>query len=191
MQPLPHSTALIVIDVQQAFNNPIWGQRNNPQAEQRVAELLDAWRRRSMPIVHIQHRNPEPGSLFNPDGPGVAVKPEAEPLPGEPVLFKRVNSAFIGTDLEDRLRRGQIANVVVVGITTDHCCSTTARMAANLGFTTYFVTDATATFERTSPTGRHYSAEEMHETAVTSLSGEFATIVTAEDVMRLLPDAPG
>ncbi len=190
MDLLPHNSALIVIDVQQAFNNPTWGKRNNPQAEQRIADLLSAWRRRSMPLIHIQHRNPAPGSLFNPDGPGFPVKPEAQPLPGEPILYKRVNSSFIGTDLEARLRAQSIDTVVIVGITTDHCCSTTARMAANLDFRTYFVSDATATFDRTSPSGRLYTADEMHDTALTSLNGEFATILTTDELLHLLPDPP-
>ena len=188
MSTLSHNTALLVIDVQQAFNNPAWGARNNPQAEQRIADLLEAWRARSMPIFHIHHRNPAPGSLFNPGSPGVPVKPEAQPLPGEPVLFKRVNSSFIGTDLETRLRSERIETVVICGITTDHCCSTTARMAANLDFKTYFLSDATATFERTSHTGRHFTAEEMHESALASLNGEFATILTTPGLIALLPD---
>lgn len=187
MDPLPHNSALIVIDVQQAFNDPAWGQRNNPQAELRIADLLSAWRLRSMPLIHIQHRNPAPGSLFNPDGPGFPFKPEAQPLPGEPVLYKRVNSSFIGTDLEARLRAQSIDTVIIVGITTDHCCSTTARMAANLDFNTCFISDATATFERTSPSGRYYTADEMHDTALTSLSGEFATILTTEELLSVLP----
>ena len=112
--------------------------------------------------------------------------PEALPLPGEPVIQKNVNSAFIGTDLEARLRASGADTVVLSGLTTDHCVSTTARMAANLGFATYVVSDATATFERTSPDGRHYTAEEMHDSAITSLNGEFATIVDTVDVLGAL-----
>ncbi len=188
MDKLPRNSALIVIDLQLAFNNPVWGERNNLDAEQRIADLLSAWRERNMPIIHIRHRNPAPGSLFNPDGPGFPGKPEAEPLPGEPTLFKRVNSSFIGTDLEARLRSQSIETTVIVGITTDHCCSTTARMAANLDFRTYFISDATATFDRTSPTGRYYTAQEMHDTAITSLNGEFATILTTAELLAILPD---
>lgn len=101
-----------------------------------------------------------------------------------------MNSSFIGTDLEDRLRDQSIDTVVIVGLTTDHCCSTTARMAGNLGFTTYFISDATATFERTAPSGQHYTAEQMHDTALTSLSGEFATILTTEELLQRLPPTP-
>jgi nicotinamidase-related amidase len=185
MTGLTRNATLIVIDVQQAFDNPKWGQRNNPDAEKRIAEVLSAWRADARPVIHVRHVNPRPGSLFNPDSPGVEFKPEAIPLPEEPLLSKDVNSAFIGTDLEARLRHSGITTVVIVGMTTDHCISTTTRMAANLGFETRVISDATATFERTGPDGARYSAEQMHNTALASLNGEFATIV---DTRRLLEE---
>jgi nicotinamidase-related amidase len=183
MQQLPANAALIVIDVQQAFNDPSWGERNNPQAEDKVAALLGAWRETRRPLFHIQHRSERAASLFHPDAPGFRVKPQAQPLPGEPVLYKNVNSSFIGTDLERRLRDAGIDTVVICGITTDHCVSTTTRMAGNLGFEAFIVSDATATFERTGPDARHYTAQQMHDTALASLHGEFATVVATADVI--------
>jgi nicotinamidase-related amidase len=171
---------LIVIDVQEAFNHPRWGKRNNPEAEGNVAKLLDKWRGARRPVIHIQHSNPKPESLFN--GTGLEIKLEAKPQPGEPVLTKSVNSAFIGTDLQERLQSMKAQKVVLVGLTTDHCVATTARMAGNFGFDTYVVSDATATFERTGTRGQHYTAEEMHDTALTSLNGEFAKIVASVDL---------
>lgn len=186
MAPIPVNAALIIIDVQQAFNDPEWGQRNNPQAEANIAALLAAWRQTGRPLFHIQHHSTNPASLLHPDREGCAVKPEAAPLPGEPVIFKHVNSAFIGTDLEQRLRAAGISDVVMVGITTDHCVSTSTRMAGNFGFTTSIVSDATATFERTGPDGRHYSAQQMHDTALASLNGEFAAVVTTAQMLAAL-----
>jgi nicotinamidase-related amidase len=186
MTQLPANAALIVIDVQQAFNDPSWGERNNPQAEPNIARLLAGWRETGRPLFHIQHRSQRPGSLFHPDAVGFQVKPEAVPLAGEPVLYKNVNSAFIGTDLEQRLRDAGIATVVICGITTDHCCSTTTRMAGNFGFETFFVSDATATFERTGPDGQYFSAQLMHDTALASLHGEFATVVPTAGVLAVL-----
>ena len=182
MKHLPANTALISIDVQQAFNYPSWGQRNNPQAERQIAALRSAWRGTGRPIFHIQHRSPSPAGLFRPET-GFAHKPEGQPLPGEPVIEKSVNSSFIGTDLEARLRAAGIGTLVIMGLTTDQCVSTTTRMAGNFGFETYFVADATATFERTGPDGRHFTAEQMHDTALASLHGEFATVVWTEDVL--------
>jgi nicotinamidase-related amidase len=190
MQTLPHNAALIVIDVQQAFEDPGWGQRNNPQAEENIGALLAAWRGAGRPLFHIQHRSKRPDSLFHPDAPGFRVKPQAAPLAGEPVLFKSVNSAFIGTGLEQRLRDAGIGTLVICGITTDHCVSTTTRMAENLGFQAFIVSDATATFERVGPDGRHYTAQQMHDTALASLHREFATVVDSADVLGALPGGP-
>lgn len=186
MNRLPRTTVLLPIDIQQAFNNPAWGERNNPDAERRAAELIAAWRQNGLPIIHVHHINPRAGSLFNPGAQGSLVKPEAAPLDGEPVVTKDVNSAFIGTDLESRLRSQGITTIVTFGLTTDHCVSTTTRMAGNLGFEVYVVEDATATHERTSPSGRHYTAHEMHDTALASLNGEFAKIVSSAEVLDAL-----
>lgn len=180
---LSAATALILVDVQQGFDDPRWGQRNNPAAEQNIAVLLAAWRRLNRPVIHVQHMSTEPDSPLRPDRPGNALRPEVRPQPDEPVFQKSVNSAFIGTSLEAHLRARQIDTVVLVGLTTDHCVSTTARMAANLGFRVVVVSDATATFERTGPDGEVYTAEQMHRIALASLHREFATVRRTDEVL--------
>jgi nicotinamidase-related amidase len=176
--PLP---TLLVIDVQRAFDDPTREERNNPDAEVRISGLLAAWRDAGAPVVHVRHESTSPEGRFRRGTSAFDFKPEAEPLPGEPVLDKRARSAFIGTDLEERLRAAATEQVVVAGLTTDHCCSTTARMANDLGFETWFVADATATHAR-----GDFDAETMHRTALASLNGEFAEIMTtAEAIERL------
>lgn len=178
--PLP---ALLLIDIQTGLDDPRWGQRNNPEAEQRMLELLGAWRARSAPVIHVQHMSTTPGSPLRPGQPGNAFKPGFAPSPGEPLFQKTVNSAFIGTDLEAHLRRAGIGALVIVGLTTDHCVSTSTRMAGNLGFDAVVVSDATATFERTGPDGAHHPAEDMHRLALASLHGEFARVRTSAEVL--------
>ena len=99
------------------------------------------------------------------------------PNPGESVIEKRVNSCFIGTTLEGDLRRRGLGTLVIAGLTTNHCVSTTSRMAGNLGFTVWVVSDATATFDRVGPDGIEYPAEQIHAIALCDLHGEFATVV--------------
>jgi nicotinamidase-related amidase len=169
---------LIVIDVQRAFDDPAWGERNNPQAEARIAEAIAGWRERGAPIIHVRHSSADPEEgTFVPGTPAFEFKPEAAPAEGEPVITKDVNSAFIGTDLEERLRGAEVETVAIVGLTTDHCCSTTARMAANLGFQTWVLGDAMATFARRDPDGELIGADEMHRTALASLQDEFAEVI--------------
>ncbi len=172
------STALLLIDVQRAFDDPRWGPRNNPGAEARIAALLKAFRAAGKPVVHVRHDSVEPGSTLRPGTPGNAFKPEAEPLPGEPVFGKSVNSAFIGTGLEGHLRERGIDALVVAGFITNHCVSTTVRMAGTLGFRTTVVADACATFDFKDEAGV-IPAETMHRIGLAELRGEFAEVVDA------------
>jgi nicotinamidase-related amidase len=184
-------TALIVVDVQRAFDE--WEaagkRRNNPDAVARIADLLDAFRRQRAPIFHIRHEGTRPNSSFRPDGTGLPVKDEARERDGEAVIVKRVNSAFIGTDLESRLRAAGIKSVVICGATTNHCVETTTRMAGNLGFDTRLERDATWTFDRVGPDGDAHSAEAIHTMTLSNLNGEFARIVTAAEAIASLKEA--
>jgi len=171
------NAALLVIDVQQGFDDPSWGRRNNPAMEARVAELLAAWRARRRPVLHARHMSTLPASPLRPGQPGNDFKTGAEPRPDEPVIEKRVNSCFIDTPLDEHLRQSGIGGLVLAGLTTNHCVSTTARMAGNLGYSVWVVSDATATFERRGPDGVLYPAQLVHAMALSDLHGEFAAVV--------------
>jgi nicotinamidase-related amidase len=106
------------------------------------------------------------------------------PAEGEPIIKKHVNNAFIGTDLQAQLDSADITTLVIVGLTTDHCISTTTRMAGNLGYETFLAADATATFNKKGLDGQNYPAELIHETALASLNKEFATIVTTDFIKQ-------
>jgi len=183
MTPLSDKTALIIIDVQDGLDDLALGRRNNPDAERNMARLLAEWRAKGRPIYHVQHMSTRPGSPLWPDKPGNAIKRVVAPQGYEPVIRKTVNSAFVGTDLEARLRKDAVQSVVIVGLTTDHCVSATARMAGDLGFATVVVADATATHERTGFDGTHYPAETVHAVSLVSLQNEFATILKTEELL--------
>jgi nicotinamidase-related amidase len=185
---VPKNAALILVDIQQGFDEPYWGERNNPQAEANAARLLDAWRAGGRPVFHIQHLSRSPKSPLRPGQPGAKHKREVRPQSGEPVIPKDVNSAFIGTDLEQQLRRRDINTVVIAGLTTPHCVSTTARMAGNLGFRTLLAADATAAFAQTGYDGRRYDAQTVHELALASIHDEFAEVMPTAALLQLLED---
>src|SRR3954463_6283108 len=182
---LPRDAVLLIVDVQKGMD--VYAaryNRNNPDLEKNIARLQSAWRRTGRPIIHVQHLSTEPQSPLRPGVPGVDIKDEVRPIAGEPVIQKSVSSAFIGTSLEADLRRRGVSTLVVVGMQTNMCVSTTARMAGNLGFTTYVVSDATATFDNTGPNGKNYASELLHDVALADLHGEFATVVDTVTILR-------
>ena len=184
--------ALILVDVQQAFREEDFfgGGRNNPHAEARCGELLATWRSCGLPVFHIRHSSQNPRSPLHASHSGFCFAPQVEPQAGEAVITKTVNSAFIGTDLQASLQRTGITTLVIAGITTDHCVSTTIRMAGNFGFTVYGVHDACATFTRVGIRGERYDADTIHYTALTSLHGEFAHVLGSAEIPALLDVLP-
>ena len=184
---LPRDAVLLVVDVQKGMDRYAEQyNRNNPDLERNIARLQSAWRETGRPIIHVQHLSKEPKSPLRPGQPGVEIKDEVRPLPGEPVVQKSVSSAFIGTTLEADLRRRGITTLIVVGMQTNMCVSTTARMAGNLGFNTYVVSDATATFDNTGPDGRRYASELLHDVALADLNGEFSTVVDTKTLLAAI-----
>src|SRR4051794_34571156 len=141
--------ALLVVDVQRGFDDAsYWGPRNNPDCEANVAALLAEWRRHDRRVVFARHDSDEPESPLRTGQPGNDFKPVIE---GEPDLLvtKQVNSCFHGDpDLDAWLRAEDLDGLVIAGITTNHCCDTTARVGGNLGHTVLFAIDATHAFDR-------------------------------------------
>src|SRR5690606_33488629 len=133
--------ALLLIDVQQGFlEEDFWGgNRNNKNAEEICAQILNQFRALQLPIFHVRHSSTNPQSKLHASNPGFAFNPLVEPLNNEPIITKNVNSAFIGTDLKERLDSQNIQTLVIVGLTTNHCVSTTTRMAGNYGYETYLI----------------------------------------------------
>jgi nicotinamidase-related amidase len=183
---LPPSATLILVDIQRGLDDPVYGRRNNPDADANAARLLRAWREAGLPVVHTQDLSPSPTSPLRPGQPGVEFKPEVAPIDGERVVTKRVNSAFIGTDLEAHLRCTAAEPLVIAGLTTNQCVETTTRMAGNLGFPTILVADATAAFDRTGPDGTVWPAETIYGVALANLNSEFAEVATTDEVLARL-----
>jgi nicotinamidase-related amidase len=184
--PLPPTATLIVIDLQKAIDHPSWGERNNPAAENNIARLLHAWRVTRRPIYHIAHDSTEPASHYRPGQPGNEFKAEAQPLPGEAVIRKNRNSAFIATDLEARLRQANQQVLIITGVITNNSVEATVRMAGNLGFETFLVQDAAFTFGRKDWNGTYRTAAEVHAMSLANLAGEYCTVTETAAVLTAL-----
>ena len=184
MTTLPQSAALLLIDMQKAIDDPSWGVRNNPDAEENVRLLLAHWRATSRPVIHVRHVSRLPDSTYRDGQPGVEFKYIAQPLPGEPVVTKHTPCAFIGTALEAMLRERGINDVVIAGVITNNSVEATARVAGDLGFRTIVSSDATFTFGRADYRGVFRSADDVHAMSLANLQGEYAAILTSEEIIR-------
>ena len=171
--------ALLLIDIQSGLQETTYygTERNNPQAEENCAKILNAFRDKKLPIFHVMHNSTNPLSPLYPGKDGNSIHPLVQPIDGEPIFQKKVNSAFIGTDLEIAMIAQNITDLVIVGLTIEHCISTSVRMAANLGFHVTLISDATAAFDKIGFDGKRYPAELIYQTELASLKDEFAKIM--------------
>ena len=179
---------LLLIDIQKGFlQEEDWGgKRNNKDAEMICAKLLNYWREYALPIIHIQHASTNPQSPLHPSQEGFEFQDKLKPLADELVITKNVNSAFIGTNLKDVLDEAKVSTLVIIGLTTDHCVSTTTRMADNYGYEVFLVSDATSTFVKKGQDGKIFAADLIHETALASLNDEFASVIKSDELLSRL-----
>lgn len=181
---LKTNAALIIIDQQKGILHPRLGRRNNPQAEERILELLGHWRRSGRPIVHVQHLSRSEDSVFWPQQSGVEFQDRFKPLPGEQLIQKQVPDAFCATALRAYLREAGIEQLIIVGVATHNSVESTARTAGNLGFDTWVAEDACFTFDKADFFGNARSAEEVHGMSLGNLQGEYATVVSTAQILR-------
>jgi nicotinamidase-related amidase len=182
--------ALVVVDAQEGFDDPVWGPTNNPDCDENIARLVTVWADRGLPLVYVRHDSVLPDSPLHPSRPGNRLRGYLRPTP-DLLVTKAVNSSFHGTpDLDAWLSGSGTTGIVVCGITTNHCCETTARVGGNLGYDVLFAVDATRTFDRTGPDGTRMAADELVRATATNLHGEFAEVVTTEALLESL-DAVG
>jgi nicotinamidase-related amidase len=186
MSSLPRvaGSVLLLVDLQKAIDHPSWGTRNNIEAEAEVARILQHWRARGWPVWHVRHDSRDPKSHYRPGQAGNDFKPEFAPLPGEHVIAKQTNSAFIGTGLEERLRGRGHDVLVVAGVITNNSVEATVRTAGNLGFVVNLVADGCFTFERRDWNGTLRTAEEVHAMSLANLDGEYCKVMKAAEILQ-------
>lgn len=175
--------ALLIVDVQNAIDAPVWGRRGQTSAEANIARLLTVWRERGLPVFHIRHDSTEANSPYRPGQAGNDFKAEVAPVGEEAVVAKRTNSAFIGTDLEARLREAGITELVITGVLLENSVGATVRMAGNLGFEVLVPAGAVASIDRTDRNGKTWPAEDVHALALSILDGEYASVVEVQDLL--------
>lgn len=180
--------ALLLVDIQKAFLEKDYPGliRNNEHAEFICGKILKKWRTLDLPIIHVRHSSTNPESKLHKSRPGFEFNDYVTPLENEMVLTKEVNSAFIGTNLENILIKSHIDTLVIVGMTTNHCISTTVRMSGNLGFDTYLISDSTACYNTKGLNGEIIDCNTIYNSALASLQEEFATVIDSKELFDVL-----
>jgi nicotinamidase-related amidase len=183
---IQHNAALLIIDMQQGIQHPRLGRRNDPLADERMLDLLQAWRRTQRPVIHVRHFSRSPESVFWPEQSGVEYQPRFLPVSGERELQKQVPDAFCKSALEQWLRTDAVNQLIIVGVATNNSVESTARNGGNLGFEVIVPHDACFTFDQADFFGTPRSAEEIHAMSLGNLHGEYATVLSTEEILRQL-----
>ena len=132
----------------------------------------------------MRHDSREPQSAYRPGQDGNDFKDEVAPLSGETIVPKRVNSAFVGTDLEARLTRAGHTLLVVTGVLTNNSVEATVRMGGNLGFEILLVSDGCFAVDKRTLDGRLFTAEDVHALSLANMHGEYAQVVDTKWVLE-------
>lgn len=178
----PSAAALLVLDVQNYFSDAKSHAcvPSAPEIIPRINRLVKAFRAESRPVIFTRHIDAETDSLMNrwwqdsirEDDPRSLLNSELDVGSGK-VVIKRRYDAFSGTPLEEMLAKSGVEQVAISGFVSHLCCETTARSAFMRNFETFFVTDATASYD-----------PEHHKAAVLNLSHGFAVPMTTNDILK-------
>lgn len=186
LSPEPASlkkAALILIDIQNTYREGVMRLSGVEPAVAEAAILLKRARESGVPVFHIQH-NAGPGSPYDITAEIGQISPEVAPQDGEAVITKAFPSSFVGTDLEDRLKRAGVTDLILAGFMTHMCVNSTARSAFNLGFHPTVVASATATRDLPAPDGSVVPAAQLQAASLAGLGDLFAVIARDVDAVR-------
>ena len=166
-----NNTALILIDIQNDyFPGGAFALEQPELATEKAVQLLRLFREQQCPIVHIQHENLKPELPFMlPGSKGQSIHPSVQPLINEKCFIKHYPNAFWNTELEQYLKDHSITCLVIAGMMTHMCVSSTIRSAMERGFEVTVIKDACAT-RALELDGIEISAETVHRTSLAELT---------------------
>lgn len=174
-------SVLVLIDVQKGSSDPIWGKRNNPDADKTMKEVLEKFRKNGLTVIHVRQEDyNETPSLFRAGEPTFEFEEEVTPKEGETIITKHKSNAFIGTNLEIVLKQLVEPEIYYAGLLTDQCVSSTVRMSGDLGFKSYIIEDACATYGLQNTSGKPIDVDIIHEVSLASLNGSFAKVLRSK-----------
>jgi len=186
MMPDFPNTPLVILDLQKAIDHPDWGVRNNPNAEENIARILKVWRCNNWPVLHIRHKSSNPKSKYFGEHSGYPFKSAVEPVAGEEILTKTVHSAFIEDGLRNALAKIGTKSMLLAGVKTNNSIEATVRHGSNLGYDIHLLADGCFTHNQVDWNGKKWMADDVHALTLSTLNGEYCTIITIETILAAL-----
>ena len=187
----PQKTPLVILDVQDAIDQPVWDGKSNPGYLTVIQRLLTHWRQNGWPVLHIKHDEATPTSSYHTQGPWNNIKKGVAPIAGETFIAKHQNCAFIATELDVILRGMQVERLVMTGVVIHNSMDATVRAGKALGYSIILPSDATTAVPVTGPNGEFWDARTVHDLTLAILGGEYAEVMTADDVIGQFPGSKG
>ena len=181
------SIPLIILDVQDAIDQPVWNGKSHPGYLSVIQRLLWHWRTNAWPVLHVKHDEENPNSSFHVHGPWNGIKKEVAPIEGEIVIIKHENCAFIGTQLDAILKSMQVKRIVLTGVVVHNSMDATIRAGKALGYEIILPADATTAVPVIGPQGTCWDASTVYELTLAILGTEYAQVMSSDDVITALP----
>ncbi|WP_310621871.1 isochorismatase family protein [Flexibacterium corallicola] len=175
---------LVVLDVQDAIDQPVWDGKSNPDYIENIQRFLGLWREKGWPVIHIKHDEATPTSTYHTYGPWNAIKKEVKPVKGEVIIIKQQNSAFIETDLHSTLKTMGAKQMVLTGVVIHNSMDATVRAGKALGYNIILPSDATTAVPVTNKSGQTWDARTVHDLTVAILEGEYAMVAPSAAILE-------
>lgn len=176
-------TPLIILDVQEAIDQPVWDGKNNPEYLASIQRLFAYWRTNQWPVLHIKHDEKSPTSTYHTYGLWNALKKEVAPDEGECVIVKHQNCAFIGTELQSTLKQMKADSFVIAGVVIHNSMDATIRAGKALGYTIFLPADATTAVPVKGKDGQFWDAGTVYDLTLAILGGEYSELVTVDELL--------
>ncbi|MDU9037252.1 cysteine hydrolase [Pseudomonas corrugata] len=178
-------TALLVIDFQNEYFTGKMPIPDGAAALANTRKLIAFADEHKMPVFHVQHIAPAGSAVFAKDGESVKFHPDMQPRAQDVVLQKTTVSVFGSTDLDKRLKRAGIENLIISGLMTHACVAGAARDAAPLGYNVLVASDASATRAITRVNGDAIDKDALHKAALAEVEDTFGDVMTTEQIINL------